>query len=174
MRWWAIFAIALVASCGDDPGSLNGGRTSAGSTGSSGSSGSSGDDGTEPPPPPPGATTAASICVDTINGFRKQAGLPAYTEWTEIESCSDSEAKSDGTSNSPHGAFPKCGEFAQNECPGWSGPPETMIKQCLQSMWAQGAGEGHHDNMASTQWKKVACGFYTVPGGGVWSVQNFR
>lgn len=163
--------IALAISCGDDPNSLNGNGTRS-SSGSSGDGSSSGDP--PAPPPPAGAATPAKICVDTINGYRKQQGLPAFTEWTEIEACSDSEAKSDGTTNTAHGAFPKCGEFAQNECPGNPGPPETMIKQCLGLMWAQPANEGHHANMASTQWTKVACGFYTVPGGGVWSVQNFR
>jgi hypothetical protein len=174
-----VFLIAFAVACGDDPDSLSGSRTSGQSgTGSGDDTSDSGvvDPSAPPgtPPPPAGPATAAKICVDTINAYRKQAGLPAYTEWTEIETCSDGEAKSDGNSNTPHGAFPKCGENAQNECPGWQGPPETMIKQCLGSMWAQGAGEGHHDNMASKQWTKVACGFYTLPGGGVWSVQNFR
>ena len=31
---------------------------------------------------------------------------------------------------------------------------------------------GHHINMASTRFTRVACGFYTTPDGSVWSVQN--
>jgi hypothetical protein len=49
-----------------------------------------------------------------------------------------------------------------------------MIPQCLDLMWDQGPGEGHHDNMASPRFTKVACGFHTLPDGSVWSVQNFR
>jgi hypothetical protein len=160
MRWGALVVVcAVIVACGDDGNSLNG----------NGSSASSGND-----PPPAGATTAAAICVDTINAYRKQSGLPAFNEWSDVETCSDGEAKSDGSTQTAHGAFPKCGENAQNECPGWPGPPEKMIKQCLDAMWAQGPGEGHHDNMASHTWTKVACGFYTLPNGSVWSVQNFK
>ena len=32
---------------------------------------------------------------------------------------------------------------------------------------------GHYEHMSSTQFSKVACGFYQG-GGGIWSVQNFR
>ncbi len=173
MRRAVVFVVALALSCGDDSNSLNGGSGgtsgSSGDTSSSGgSSGSSGSSGTGTP------TGLGKTCADTINAYRKQQGLPAYQEWTDIETCSDSEAKSDGTTGTAHGAFPKCGEFAQNECPGWPGPTDTGIVKCLDTMWALGPGEGHHDNMASTQWTKVACGFYTKPDGSFWSVQNFH
>ncbi len=168
-------ACALVAlSCSDNSSSLNGGGSSSGDTASSSgsngdtSSSSSGASGSS------GATTPASICVATINEYRHQQGLPAYTEWTAIESCSDGEAKSDGSTNSPHGAFPGCGESAQNECPSWPGPASNGIVKCLDYMWSLGPGEGHHDNMASRTWTKAACGFYTLPNGSFWSVQNFR
>ncbi len=67
-----------------------------------------------------------------------------------------------------------CGEFAQNECPGWPGPPGTMIPQCLSAMWMEGPGGGHYDNMSSKQYTQVSCGFYTLPDGKVWAVQNFK
>ena len=43
---------------------------------------------------------------------------------------------------------------------------------------AEGPGEpfsdhGHYINMTNESYTKVACGFYTTPGGAVWSVQNF-
>jgi hypothetical protein len=91
-----------------------------------------------------------------------------------IEPCSDGEAKSDGMSGAAHGAFPSCGENAQNECPGWPGPPADGVTKCLDYMWSLGPGEGHHDNMASPTWTKAACGFYTLPNGSFWSVQNFK
>jgi hypothetical protein len=64
--------------------------------------------------------------------------------------------------------------MAQNECPGWPGPSNTMIPGCLKAMWGEGPGGGHYENMASTRYTKVACGFYVLPNGKVWSVQNFR
>jgi len=86
----------------------------------------------------------------------------------------DGEAQSDSTTNRAHGAFGKCGEFAQNECPGWAGPATTMIPGCLKAMYGEGPGGGHYEAMVSTKYTKVSCGFGTAAGGAVWSVQNFR
>lgn len=176
-----VLANALVltslASCGGDPDSLDdsgtlrrkSGATSSSSSSSSGASGNgstgdvvgTGDD-------------AHELCWSTINAYRKRDGLPPLERWTEAEACSDGEAKSDAEENRPHGAFPRCGELAQNECPGTPGPPEEGIPKCLALMWAEGKGGGHHDNMASTKYEKVACGVFVTSRGAVWSVQNFR
>ena len=54
-----------------------------------------------------------------------------------------------------------------------------MIGGCLDMMWAEGPGadfatHGHYINMSSTKYSKVACGFYTMASGKVWSVQDFK
>ncbi len=121
---------------------------------------------------------AAQRCVDTINMYRASLGLPAYARWHEAEGCSDDEAASDGKSKQPHGAFGQCEENAQNECPGWPTPAESMIDGCLELMWNEGPGadfsaHGHYINMSSTQYTKVSCGFAEV-GGSIWAVQNFQ
>jgi hypothetical protein len=121
----------------------------------------------------------AQFCVDTINMHRASIGLPPLARWFEAEVCSDGEAKSDSETGTPHGAFGQCGEFAQNECPGWPGAPEDIIAPCLQMMWNEGPGDdfskhGHYINMSSTSYTKVACGFWTTAKGSVWAVQNFR
>lgn len=118
-------------------------------------------------------------CVDKINAYRQTLGLRAYEAWSEQAACSDQEAASDAQSGKAHGAFGKCTEMAQNECPGWPGPPETMIDKCLEAMWAEGPGtdfnkHGHYLNMSSTKYTKVACGFFQTADGKWWSVQNFR
>jgi len=41
-------------------------------------------------------------------------------------------------------------------------------------MWGEGPGGGHYENMASTRWKQVACGFATTSRGTYWSPQNYR
>jgi len=181
-----LLVVSLAWSCGDDSsggsgGGANGSSGSSGSNGSSGgSSGSNGSSGSSSDGTSGGSSgsssdgTAADACVNAINGYRKEQGLAPLARWSDVEACSDGEAQSDGSSNKPHGAFPKCGENAQNECPNWPGPAASMIPKCLDAMWKMGPGEGHHDNMASTKWTKVACGFYTLPNGSVWSVQNFR
>ena len=115
----------------------------------------------------------AAICDPELT-----LGLPPLARWFDAEVCSDGEAMMDGASGTPHGAFGQCGEFAQNECPGWPGPPEQLLDGCLAQMWAEGPGEpfsehGHYINMSSTEYTKVACGFAEV-GGSIWAVQNFQ
>ena len=115
-----------------------------------------------------------ALCIDLINEYRDTLGLPPYDRWSDAESCSDDEAESDAMTGQAHGAFPQCGESAQNECPGWSGPPESMIGSCLDLMWGEGPGGGHYENMANSSYSQAACGFYALANGEVWSVQNFR
>ena len=122
---------------------------------------------------------ARTHCVETINSYRATLGLPAYAAWDEQGTCSDGEAKSDSESGKAHGAFGTCTEMAQNECPGWPGPPDTLLDGCLKMMWAEGPGadfsaHGHYINMSSTKYTKVACGFHQKPDGKFWAVQNFR
>lgn len=178
----ALACAVATMSCGDDPSTLglstSSGASSSGTSSSGTSSGdtSSGDPGTSSGTSGAvvsGGTTAAEICVNTINEYRKTKGLPAYARWTETEGCADGQAQSDGTTRKPHGAFGKCQEMGQNECPGWPGPADKMIPQCLKSMWGEGPGGGHYEAMASTRFTKVACGFANGQGG-IWAVQNFR
>jgi hypothetical protein len=152
--------------------SLSLGLVVACSSSSVGTAGTPGPGGT--PPPGPGSSTAEQTCVDTINQYRATLGLPAYTRWSSEESCAADQAKSDSMSGSAHGAFTQCGEFAQNECPGWPGPPGQMITQCLAMMWMEGPGGGHYENMRSNMYTQVACGFYTLSDGSVWAVQDFK
>ena len=122
----------------------------------------------------------AQACVDEINMYRSTLGLPPYTRWQSAEDCSDGEAESDAMTNTPHGAFGTCGEWAQNECPGWpSNDVNGSLKQCLAQMWAEGPGQdfnlhGHYINMSSEKYTQVACGFYITGGGKLWAVQNFK
>lgn len=150
---------------------------SAGSTSTTGDSGTTtADTSTTGASDPDEAAT--QLCVDTINMYRATLGLPALARWKDAEDCSDAECVSDGMTGVAHGAFGMCGEFAQNECPGWPGAPADMITGCLELMWAEGPGadfntHGHYINMSNPDYTKVACGF--APGmGGTWAVQNFQ
>jgi len=121
---------------------------------------------------------ARDKCVATINEYRATLGLPAYARWNDAETCSDGEAQKDSVSKKAHSAFPSCGESAQNECPGWPGPPESLLTGCLKMMWAEGPGDfaahGHYINMSSKSYTKVSCGFFQTPEGNWWAVQNFK
>lgn len=182
-----LFAGALILGCsgeivGGDKGGGGGGGTADASGGGSGGGGSFDaganlpdalvDDGSDM------YLQARIDCVDRINAFRATEGKPPYQRWTEQEACSDGQAKLDGDSNTPHGNFSMCGENAQNTCPNW--PSTGSVTQgCLQQMWDEGPGEpfsehGHYINMSSSNYSKVACGFYELPGGGIWASQNFQ
>ena len=159
---------ASTASSDTDASSSGASDGSASSTGGS-TGGTTGGDG-----------SLQQACVDAINGYRATLDLPPYARWTDAEACSDDEAESDAATNTPHGAFGSCNEYAQNECPGWPGDdPEGSLLGCLAQMWAEGPGEdfqthGHYINMSSTKYTQVACGFYTTGSGDLWAIQNFR
>jgi type IV secretory pathway TrbL component len=126
-----------------------------------------------------GTSDPAQLCVDEINAFRATLNLPPYARWTQEEVCASDEAAKDAAANKAHSAFGQCGEWAQNECPGWPGPPGSMIGNCLQMMWDEGPGDfnqghGHYINMSSTSYTKVACGFHVLASGKVWATQDFK
>lgn len=135
--------------------------------------------------PTPGPTASADpndpaqICVDEINRHRASIGLGPLARWTAGETCVDGESQHDSQTGTPHSAFGQCSEWAQNECPGWPGPADTMIPQCLQVMWNEGPGQdyathGHYINMTNPSYTKVACGFFTTATGAVWAAQDFQ
>jgi hypothetical protein len=89
----------------------------------------------------------------------------------------DAQAQADYTADTPHFAFGRCSESAQDECPGWPGPPSSIDTNCLAQMWAEGpptAGQDNHWlNMSNKNYKTVACGFYETPSGLYWATQDF-
>jgi hypothetical protein len=123
---------------------------------------------------PQGNASSHGDCVDLINQYRASAGLPALQRAARAETCLDQEAQSDSQTGSAHGAFGQCGEVAQNECPGWPGAIQDVLTGCLQSMWNEGPGGGHYDNMTSQQYTIAACGIAQTQTGEFWVVQDFR
>ncbi len=118
------------------------------------------------------------MCVDFINQERATIGLGPLARSSSDETCVSGQAHTDANNMTAHSAFGTCSEFAQNECPGWPGPPESMIDNCLQMMWDEGPGSdysthGHYINMTNTSYSKVACGFYVLGDGSVWAAQDF-
>lgn len=173
MRFLSLLAVAALAACGSDEGGSSG-RVNQGTSTSSSSSSSSSSSGGGGSSSGGGGGDASQACVDKINGYRKESGLAPYARWTDGEACAADQAKSDGASNKGHGSFGRCDELAQTECPNYPGPPESMIGRCLELMWAEGPGGGHHDAFIDRKYKKVACGFATAPNGKIWAVQNYQ
>ena len=133
-----------------------------------------------PTPVPTGnPNDVEQLCVDTINAYRATLGRAPLQRWTTAEACADDQGFSDAQAQTPHSAFGRCGEYAQNECPGWPGPSGPMITSCLQAMWSEGPGSdfathGHYINMSNPGYTRVACGFAVLSNGKVWAVQDFR
>lgn len=130
---------------------------------------------TQPPSDPFAAARAR--CLQRINEYRAKAKSGPVSARADREACADSQAQSDAAKNTAHGSFGKCGETAQNECPGWKGNVDTVLDSCLAAMFAEGPGtgaaHGHYNNMVEPSYKGAACGFYVAPDGGVWIVQDF-
>lgn len=132
---------------------------------------------TYPPPPSFGPYAAArQICVDRTNEFRARVGMRPLARRTASEPCTDQQAQSDAQTRATHGAFGRCGELAQNECPGWGGTPEITATNCLQAMFNEGPGvgpaHGHYNNMTSGKYTSVACGFFVTSEGRTWMIQD--
>lgn len=121
----------------------------------------------------PSLDRARDLCVSEINKYRATLGLPPVQRWHATEVCTDDEARRDGISQTAHGAFGSCQEWEQCECPGWDGPPDTLIVDCLRAMWDEGPGGGHHDAMANPENHFVSCGFHAAADGSIWAIQNY-
>ncbi|HEX8792842.1 MAG TPA: CAP domain-containing protein [Polyangiaceae bacterium] len=168
------------SSSGSNSGSGGGSNSGSGSSGSGSTSSSGGSSGSSSGGGDPLAA-ARQQCVQTINSYRATVGSAPLTENTSEESCVDGQAKADEMSMTPHSAFGMCQEFAQNECPGWPGPPTAimayMMMSCLDQMWAEGpppqGQDNHWLNMENPQYTKVACGFFQAPDGSWWATQDF-
>ncbi|MEP7051240.1 MAG: hypothetical protein ABJB12_12850 [Pseudomonadota bacterium] len=136
-------------------------------------------------PPVPAAAPASDAlealrahCVQRTNEFRARVTPGVLLRQTSHETCGDAEAQSDGATGTAHGAFGRCQEAGQNECPGWPGPLEQLIDKCLAQMFAEGpgpfsGGHGHYLNIVDPAFHGVSCGFSTAANGKIWLVQDF-
>jgi hypothetical protein len=134
------------------------------------------------PVPAPGNSVDAldairARCVLLTNEYRARVAATPLLRRTDREACGDAQAQSDGTTRTAHGAFGRCQESAQNECPGWPGPLDQTIDKCLAQMFAEGpgsfSGHGHYLNMVEPSYRGVSCGITTLPNGQIWIVQDF-
>jgi len=130
-----------------------------------------------PTPQPAPNAAARDRCVKRTNEYRATKKLSALSRRTNREACADGQGKSDAAASRPHGSFGKCGESAQNECPGWKGNAETTVDACLKAMFDEGPGtgatHGHYNNMMEPTYTSVACGLFIAADGSIWLVQDF-
>lgn len=202
MLLYATLSLTACGGASDGPGGGTGGTP--GSGGAGGAAGTPGTGGVAQTGGTPGACTPDYACKPTspntgdpyadcvarVNQFRACVCLPPLQRWTAGEACADEQAQYDAQQNSAHAGFSAkicTSGTAQDECPGWGGSYANVIDGCLQSMFDEGPpptascsgscyqSHGHYINMTGTKYKSgVACGFYTLPNGKIWAVQNFQ
>ena len=130
------------------------------------------------------STIAAStaFCVDEVNRLRATAGLPALTRSGRIDEFSTDAAKVDGQAHEAHTYFRMTNggngtAHAENMIPWWKasqyGSVRTIIRQGLATMWQEGPGGSHYENMKGG-YSEMGCGVYVSPAGEVTVSQDFR
>jgi len=130
------------------------------------------------------STIAAStaFCVDEVNRLRATAGLSALQRSGRIDEFSTDAAKVDGEAHEAHTYFRMTNggngtARAENMIPWWKasqyGSVRTIIRQGLATMWQEGPGGSHYENMKGG-YSEIGCGVYVSPAGEVTVSQDFR
>jgi uncharacterized protein YkwD len=141
-----------------------------------------------PAAPEPAAISGSKLdaelafCVSETNRYRASAGKKPLRRSSEMEAFAAEGARLDGNAHRAHHHF-ATGSFrgsysglAENELPWWPlsryGSLREIMRQGIASMWGEGPGGGHHDNMLG-DYAEMGCGIY-IRGDEVTVVQDYR
>jgi len=113
------------------------------------------------------------FCVDENNRYRATLGVPPLTRSAKLEQFAQVGARLDYEARTAHQHFtaskgvPGAQRSAENEIPGFSGwslrqqkTVHAVIAAGLASMWAEGPGGGHYENMKNAALHNVGCGVF--------------
>ena len=125
-------------------------------------------------------TTELDYCVAQTNQYRAAVGRPALRRSASLEAYAAAAAPHDGAARAVHRYFKRTGgggvAFAENLIPWWPlaryGSVREIIRTGLATMWAQGRGGGHYENIVG-RYSQVGCGVF-VGAEHVTVVQAFR
>ena len=125
-------------------------------------------------------TTELDYCVAQTNQYRAAIGRPALRRSASLEAYAAAAAPHDGAARAVHRYFKRTGgggvAFAENLIPWWPlaryGSVREIIRTGLATMWAQGRGGGHYENIVG-RYSQVGCGVF-VGAEHVTVVQAFR
>lgn len=122
------------------------------------------------------------FCVDETNRYRAMVGKASLARDSGLEIFADEGAQQDAAQKSAHAHFTHNENgtaYAENEIPGWFGwtlsqykDVHGVIQAGLATMWAEGPGGGHYDNMTG-DYTKLGCGV-NVAGDQVTVVQDYK
>jgi uncharacterized protein YkwD len=139
-----------------------------------------------PARPPPllrrGTEQEVAFCLAETNRYRKAAKKPPFVRTPRLDAYAAEGAEVDARARKAHHHFntrhypEPFSAFAENEIPWWHLPDERavekVVRAALASMWAEGPGGGHYENLAG-DYTEMGCGIW-IEGDEITIVQNFR
>jgi uncharacterized protein YkwD len=160
VAWWLVACSGEVAPVGR----LSSGATTTSTTSTSGAGGGSG-------------TTDLQFCLDENNRYRATVGSAPLVSSATLDDFAATGAKYDYDAMSAHKHFGDsqgipggASAAGENEIPGWGGwsiksqgSVHEVLVGGLQSMWDEGPGGGHYENMKNPKYTKFGCGIYVAP-----------
>ena len=117
-----------------------------------------------------GSTLADStaFCVEEVNRYRASVGVAPLTRSGRIDEFSSDAAHVDGEAHQAHTYFLMTNggngtARAENVIPWWKasqyGSVRTIVKKGLATMWAEGPGGSHYENMKGN-YSQMGCGIF--------------
>ena len=118
-----------------------------------------------------------AFCVAETNRYRAKLGLSPLARSSDLEELAAAGARQDGLAHQAHQHYKSANlakkGIAENELPWWPGSSvRSVIERGLASMWAEGPGGGHYENIRGP-YSQLGCGVF-VNGTEITVVQNFR
>ena len=123
---------------------------------------------------------STAFCVEEVNRYRASVGAAALTRSSRIDQFSTDAAQVDGEAHEAHAYFYRTSggngtARAENMIPWWKasqyGSVRAIVKKGLATMWAQGPGGAHYENMKGN-YSEMGCGIF-ISNGEVTVSQDF-
>lgn len=130
-----------------------------------------------------GATEAEIFfCIGETNRYRASKGKPPFQRSTVLDGYAAEGARADHAARQPHQHFNSVqfpasfSGLAENELPWWHLEPGGSVREVIRAgvatMWAEGPGGGHYDNLVGP-FTEVGCGLW-IDSDAITVVQDFR
>jgi uncharacterized protein YkwD len=110
-----------------------------------------------------------AFCVEEVNRYRASVGVAPLTRSSRIDEFSTNAAHVDGEAHQAHTYFLMTNggngtASAENVIPWWKtsqyGSVRAIVTKGLATMWAEGPGGDHYENMKGN-YSEMGCGIFT-------------
>ncbi len=130
-----------------------------------------------------GTEAEIAFCVEETNRYRTAIKKPPFARTAALDDFASRGAEHDAKRREPHHHFNNTqfpdsfSALAENELPWWhldadEGAVRRVIRAGLRSMWEEGPGGGHYENLVGT-YTQMGCGIW-IDGNEITVVQDFR